>query len=140
MHVEKEEIKLFRFAEDMVLYLYIWLNVCMGIYIHVVTLFLKNVTLKYSEETVVCFFFFFGPLLFSFLMMPFAEQMLSFIQSFFFIASILLLLWPVTENVAYFKIMKIFPMFSLNYFLPFAFIYANISSWLSLMSHLSEIR
>ena len=64
----------------------------MGIYIHVVTLFLKNVTLKYSEETVVCFFFFFGPLLFSFLMMPFAEQMLSFIQSFFFIASILLML------------------------------------------------
>lgn len=35
MHIEKEEIKLFQFAENMVLYLYIWLNVFMCIYIHV---------------------------------------------------------------------------------------------------------
>ena len=132
MHVEKEEIKLFQFAEDMVLYLYIWLNVCMCIYIHVkLPYFWKMWHLSTVRKQWFGFFFFFGPLLFSFLMMPFAEQMLSFIQSFFFIASILLLLWPVTENVAYFKIMKIFPMFSLNYFLPFAFIYANLSSWLS---------
>ena len=83
MHVEKEEIKLFRFAEDMVLYLYIWLNVCMGIYIHVVTLFLKNVTLKYSEETVVCFFFFFWSIAFLFLNDAFCWTNVKFYTVFF---------------------------------------------------------